>query len=106
MDSPSTPARPELLSGFHSRGHLPHLKSGNATYFVTFRLADSLPATAVAKLKEDRSRILANAAGQGRPLTWPEQQELLAWYSDSVDRLLDSGAGACWPARPDIAEAV
>jgi len=32
-----------LRSGLHSRGYLPHVKRENAEYFLTFRLADSLP---------------------------------------------------------------
>jgi hypothetical protein len=34
-----------LLSGVHTRGYLPHVKREGASYFVTFRLADSLPKT-------------------------------------------------------------
>ena len=39
------PAQPpnRLRSGIHSRGFLPHLKREGASYFVTFRFADSLP---------------------------------------------------------------
>ena len=32
-----------LRSGIHDRGYLPHVKREGASYFVTFRLADSLP---------------------------------------------------------------
>jgi hypothetical protein len=32
-----------LVAGFHSGDHLPHLKKEGAAYFVTFRLAGSLP---------------------------------------------------------------
>ena len=32
-----------LRSGIHTRGYLPHVKREGASYFVTFRLADSLP---------------------------------------------------------------
>ena len=32
-----------LRSGIHSRGYLPHVKREGAEYFVTFRLANSLP---------------------------------------------------------------
>src|SRR5262249_6850213 len=40
------------------------------------------------------------------PLTWHEEQQLLAWYCDKVDELLDAGIGACWLRRHDIAELV
>src|SRR5580765_5193816 len=32
-----------LRSGIHDRGYLPHVKREGASYFVTFRLDDSLP---------------------------------------------------------------
>jgi len=32
-----------LRSGIHTRGYLPHVKHEGACYFVTSRLADSLP---------------------------------------------------------------
>jgi hypothetical protein len=38
---PETPN--SKLSGIHSRGYLPHVKREGSSYFVTFRLADSLP---------------------------------------------------------------
>src|SRR5215469_13937592 len=37
------PEADRLKSGLHSRGVLPHLKSEGASYFVTFRLAGTLP---------------------------------------------------------------
>ena len=100
-ESPSS-----LTAGFHFRGRLPHLKREGAAYFVTFRLADSLPATEVLRLKREREALLADALAHKRPLTWHEQQQLLAWYSEKVDRLLDAGHGACWLQRPDLGEMV
>jgi REP element-mobilizing transposase RayT len=100
-ESPSS-----LTAGFHFRGRLPHLKREGAAYFVTFRLADSLPATEVLRLKREREALLADALAHKRPLTWHEQQQLLAWYSEKVERLLDASHGACWLQRPDIGELV
>jgi hypothetical protein len=40
-----------LTAGFHSRDHLPHLKKEGGSYFVTFRLAGTLPANVLQKLK-------------------------------------------------------
>lgn len=92
--------------GFHFRGQLPHLKAEGATYFVTFRLAGSLPANVIAELKHERELILQNGTAAARPLTWHEERELFAWVSDRVEALLDAGAGACWLSRPDIADLV
>jgi hypothetical protein len=46
----------------HSRGYLPHYVKDGALYFVTFRLADSLPKSVLIKL-EDELRALPCSAG-------------------------------------------
>jgi REP element-mobilizing transposase RayT len=85
---------------------LPHLKREGVAYFVTFRLADSLPASEILRLKHERETLQADALAHKRPLTWHEEQQLLAWYSEKVDRLLDLGHAACWLKQPDIGEMV
>src|SRR5258706_4890470 len=70
------------FKGWHSRGYLPHFDSQEAIQFVTYRLADSLPAEALERI------ALSNR---------PESLR---------DELLDQGAGACWLRRSDIAEVV
>ena len=92
-----------LLAGLHFRGKLPHLKREGVAYFVTFRLADSLPAREVARLKHERAAILEQARAAKRPLTWHEELQLLAWYGEKVETLLDAGHGACWLSQPEIA---
>jgi REP element-mobilizing transposase RayT len=101
----SADARPPdpLVSGLHFRGKLPHLKKEGAAYFVTFRLADSLPAHEIARLKHERRVILEQARAAKSPLTWHEEEQLLAWYCDKVEALLNAGLGACWLSRPDVA---
>ena len=100
------PAPSPLTAGFHFRGRLPHIKKEGAAYFVTFRLADSLPATEVDRLVRERAALLADALAHKRPLTWHEEQQLWAWYSEQVERLLDAGHGACWLRRAEVAELV
>jgi REP element-mobilizing transposase RayT len=68
--------------GWHSRGYLPHFDSTETVQFVTFRLADSLPAH-IAKALQDRDHVLPR-----------------------LERELDAGLGACWLKRPDIASMV
>jgi REP element-mobilizing transposase RayT len=68
--------------GWHSRGYLPHFDSPETVQFVTFRLADSLPAH-VAKALQDRDHALPR-----------------------LERELDTGLGSCWLKRPDIASMV
>ena len=76
--------RANLLQGIHSRGYLPHIKALGATYFVTFRLADSLPAEVLA--------------------SWADAPE--AERVRNTERYLDQGAGECLLARPEIADIV
>ena len=80
----ASPAINPLTQGIHNRGYLPHLKAEGGIYFVTFRLADSLPATVLRQLSEI-----------------PEKQR-----SKEIETHLDAGHGECWIARPDIAEIV
>jgi REP element-mobilizing transposase RayT len=105
---PSHKPKPDprrLVSGFHSRGHLPNIKREGAVYFVTFRLADSLPREIIEKLKHEREAILRQSLAANRPLTWHEEQ-LFAWYSERVESFLDAGSGECWLRQPEIARLV
>ena len=94
------------VAGLHFRGKLPHLMKEGAVYFVTFRLADSLPAHEVARLKHERQVVLEQARAAKSPLTWHEEEQLLAWYCDKVEALLDAGHGACWLSKLEIASLV
>lgn len=92
--------REDYFQGFHERGYLPHQKQAGATYFVTFRLADSLPRAALerlaAELRESNasSGVMATADGIER-----ERRR-------RIEAMLDDGGGACWLRRPELAELV
>ena len=102
--SPS--GRNPLVTGLHSRGVLHHLKREGASYFVTFRLAGTLPQDVLLRFKAERDAIMAQARAAKRPLTWQEQEELFRWYSSRVDKYLDAGHGDCWMRRAEIAAVV
>jgi REP element-mobilizing transposase RayT len=103
---PESTSPSPLIAGLHFRGKLPHLKKEGAVYFVTFRLADSLPAHEVVRLKHERRALLEQARAAKNPLTWHEEQQLLVWYCDKVETLLDAGHGACWLSQPKVASLV
>jgi hypothetical protein len=67
------PPRPNdarlLTAGFHSRDHLPHLKKEGGSYFVTFRLAGTLPGNELRRFRQEREQILEHALAAKRPLT-------------------------------------
>src|SRR6478672_41666 len=68
--------------GWHSRGYLPHFDSQDTIQFITYRLTDSLPKEALARIR-------------------------LAAQPESLrDEMLDLGWGACWLGQPTIADLV
>ncbi len=89
-----------------TRGRLPHWESDRAKYFVTFRLADSLPASVLKALELERENILATAAEMPAQPSRYKREKLLDLFDQTIDRHLDSGIGECHLARPEIARMV
>ena len=72
--------------------NLTHWEQDHATYFITFRLADSIPAEAIRKLNTKReSWLLTN------PPPWsPEtEMEFHKHFSQKLDEWMDLGHGEC-----------
>jgi len=92
--SPSDPALPEtsdppVLQPFdpsasvgNSRRHMPHWTQPGCTYFITFRLADSLPMEKLRQWSQLTDRDLV-------------REEIQQW--------LDKGTGQCLLRRPEVA---
>ena len=95
-----------LRSGVHSRGYLPHVKREGAEYFVTFRLADSLPKEILLRYEGERAeRLRALHEAVRRGITSADTEEIINRdFPRQVERQLDQGAGACHLRRPEIAE--
>jgi REP element-mobilizing transposase RayT len=95
-------------SGIHSRGYLPHVKREGASYFVTFRLADSLPKEVLLQYeqeKAERLRRLNDFTKRGETINDSEEQ-IARDFRRGVERYLDRGAGACHLRRSDVADLV
>lgn len=92
-------ARNPLRSGIHTRGYLPHVKREGSFYFVTFRLADSLPQAVLLDFKRKQAEALRrlNVQDQGG------REEVDREFQRAVERYLDRGAGECHLKRPEIA---
>jgi len=86
-----------------SRGRLPHWEADGATYFVTFRLFDSLPKRAVRRIKFERDDIIRTAAAAQRKLSETELRRVQALFARKLQQVLDSGAGACFLAIQSVA---
>ena len=71
--------------GWHQRGYLPHYDAPGITQFVTFRLADAMPASR----RSEWEALLQIEAERERRI--------------ELEAYLDRGAGECWLARPEIA---
>ncbi len=103
-DTTSDPRR----SGIHTRGYLPHVKHEGAAYFVTFRLADSLPGEVLARFereKAERMRQLDDFSRRGEN-TNDSRENIARDFGRALERYLDQGAGACHLRRGDIADLV
>ncbi|MFA7234922.1 MAG: transposase, partial [Terrimicrobiaceae bacterium] len=83
--------------------NLPHWKQRGVMYFVTFRLADSLPKAKLDQLQQERATWLAHHA---EPYSDSESAEYQRLFSDRVQDWLDAGAGSCCLADASLAEIV
>jgi len=88
------------------RGRLPHWEKEGATYFITFRLADSLPKSVLDRIQSERKAIVTTANQFHRDLSPDEQNKIQRLSTPIIEQFLDSGAGACHMRDPAIAECV
>ncbi|MBI4640176.1 MAG: Eco57I restriction-modification methylase domain-containing protein, partial [Candidatus Tectomicrobia bacterium] len=83
--------------------NLPHWRQTGTTYYVTFRLADSLPQEKVQQLKLEREKWLKSHPEPRSPSVTAEYHRL---FSEKVEQWLDAGAGSCILREPDAAKIV
>lgn len=81
--------------------HLPHWRQDGATYFVTFRLADSIPQAQQRALQRWR-RIWAGSHPD--PRSEDAWRELAREITGRTERWLDDGFGQCELRRADDSE--
>ena len=70
-----------------NRGHLPHWEEEGGTYFVTFRLADSLPQAVLQSFEFERRKIVQTAERQGRDFSETERKRLSKLFSERIEAL-------------------
>jgi hypothetical protein len=87
----------------HTANFLPHWQQPGATYFVTFRLADAIPAELRGQLEAERTAWLRH-----HPEPWDAatEREYHERFSGAVERWLDAGHGACVLRAPAAAQIV
>jgi REP element-mobilizing transposase RayT len=89
-----------------TRGRLPHWEENEAIYFVTFRLADSLPKSVVQAFQFERRNIVATAEQAGRPVSPSEEKRLDQLFTEKIQSKLDAGVGRCFLSKPAVADLV
>jgi len=84
------------------------VKREGADYFVTFRLADSLPKEILLQYERERAERMSRLLAAKRAGRKPIDNEVLIHrdFRRKVERYLDKGAGACHLGRAEIAELV
>jgi len=97
---------PENTVLIRNRGHLPHWEAATAIYFVTFRLADSLPQDALRRILFSRKDIPLNAAQMGREISETERKRLAKLHARRIEKYLDTGVGECFFRNPVVAKMV
>ena len=83
------------------RRNLPHWEQAGATYFVTFRLADSVPAALRAEWREELEKWLPH-----HPKPWDSHTafDYQQRFIENREAWLDQGSGACWLRNSAAAE--
>jgi REP element-mobilizing transposase RayT len=89
-----------------NRGYLPHFEMPDGRYFVTFRLADSLPQEVYRKLQNERQQALNAAQNSGARATIVELNRVAEAYSLRLDAYLDEGKGSSALRNAEAAQIV
>jgi Transposase IS200 like len=82
-----------------ARRRLPHWRQLGVSYFVTFRLADSVPQPVLRQWRHERAIWL-----RLHPQPWgvDEQREYETRFIGRMQEWLDAGLGACHMRRPNV----
>ena len=102
MSVPRSVFLPTLSSGIpiqKSFRHLPHWTCDAVLYWITFRLADSLPQDKLKAWQEEKDIWLKH-----NPKPWSDKQflEYMNRFGDRLEKWLDTGYGSRALARQDI----
>jgi len=100
---PFTPFDPDAPVARYGR-RLPHWRQEGCTYFITFRLADSIPQE---KLRQWQSELEQWLNENPEPHSTAQRAEYHERFTELFQQWLDAGHGACWlrdPARSEIVE--
>ncbi len=94
---------PKFSTLTRTRRNLPHWQCESAIYWVTFRLADSLPQGKLRAWSEERDIWLKFHPEPWSNEDWAEYNER---FGERMEAWLDAGYGECVLAKPEIREIV
>ena len=86
-----------------TRRHLPHWQQPGATYFVTFRLADSVAQNVLRDWRDEREQWLKH---HPQPWDWKTARDYMRLCEESREDWLDRGEGSCLLRQSSAAEVV
>jgi len=92
---------------FYKR-HLPHYQPSGYTYFITFRLVNSLPSNIVLDLRMDYERSLKNISEiKDKKIKSAKYEEIKMVYFENFDSCLhENQNNICWLKKTEIANIV
>ncbi len=96
QDAPATPwefLNPLSEIDIRTGGSLPHWEQGSIWYFITFRLADSLPRDVVEEIQQQRE--LWRLSHDLNNLSREERADYHRRFSERYENLLNAGSGSC-----------
>ena len=79
----------------YKNNRLSHWNVPNGIYFVTFNVADALPAPMLAKLRNERETIRNTLRASRGRLTPQEQNAISLFFIEECESELDRGRGSC-----------
>jgi REP element-mobilizing transposase RayT len=87
----------------HLSGNLPHWRQDGATYFITFRTADSLPQEKLKQWLDERTAWLRANKG---PYSAAQQRDYWEKFPARIQHWLDQNYGDCMLRRADLQQIV
>jgi len=86
--------------------NLPHLQPPGATFFITFRLEGSLPATVWAKIRERLQALYNESADASEDKETELQKRERLWFREYEEQLHQASSGPFWLQEDRIASLV
>ena len=83
--------------------HLPHWQQEDKLYFVTFRLADSIPADMLENLRQEQENFVRI---NSRPFSDEQEREYQYIFFEKINSWLDNCYGQCLLQKREVARVV